>query len=70
MADMRIVAAADPGRIPHGTANGYRNYGCREACCRLPANAYQREYRRLRRRLARRTGVQQVFNSAYLCGPD
>jgi hypothetical protein len=52
MTDMRKIAAADPGRIPHGTPNGYRNYGCRLACCRQPSTEYQREYRALRRRLA------------------
>jgi hypothetical protein len=55
MGDMRVVAAADPGRIPHGTANGRRNYGCTREACRLAHNRYQRDYRRLRRRLARGT---------------
>jgi hypothetical protein len=52
MSDMRWVAAEDPGRITHGTATGYRNYGCKCDACRKAATEYQRAYRRLRKRLA------------------
>lgn len=52
MADMRLVAARHPERIPHGTANGRRNYGCTCGPCKLAHNRYQRDYRRLRRRLS------------------
>jgi hypothetical protein len=34
-----------PAGIPHGTANGYRNYRCRCDDCRVANSAYQRAFR-------------------------
>jgi hypothetical protein len=36
--------------IPHGTVNGYMNYGCRERCCKTAWANYIRERRSRRNR--------------------
>lgn len=35
--------------VPHGTHNGYVNYGCREECCRAAYREKCREYRNRKR---------------------
>lgn len=40
-----LLAASDPARVPHGTANGYFNYGCRCDECKVAGSAYLKSMR-------------------------
>lgn len=48
-AELHALAAKDPSVIPHGTAGGYFNYGCRCDACRLAQRESSRRTRERRR---------------------
>lgn len=45
---MRATALTHPERIPHGTAGGWTNWGCRCPACHQAQLSYLQDYRRRR----------------------